>query len=491
MAKLVKHEGNSIDRLSNLPDSIIHHILSLLPTKFAVRTSVLSTRWRFLSTSVSTLDFYDYENPSERFMNFVDRVLLFHNAACIKRFRLICGGFHGDVDAYRICGWISFVLRQCLQELYLEIQIGDPRGMLPLSLFRNKTLTKLELDVSKFVMTIPTKVCLPSLKSLHLDCLEFVDDDSVRRLFSSCPVLEDLFICSCLWRNVKELNISNPSLKRLTLNFFGDCGQLFHVVIDAPNLVYFKFYGTLVERYSFVNLHSLAKVDMRNLVNLEETLVNQDAATNFFNGISNIRSLYCNDDLLWPLSLCNKLVPVFRNLVHVEIRRKCLRQRSGLDELLESSISLKTLVIHNGAFGDLFWYRPEKVPSCLLSHFKVIEIYSFSDGRTFPHCLGLGEVKQMAATFTRGAHTINSIFSKPTIRKNCSKGSSCGDTRREPMKLEAEEVKKNSMGGQHDGSWWVPHDRTGIYYPKGQEKVMADVPAAAGKDAQINWFSHH
>ncbi|KAK6263798.1 hypothetical protein QUC31_011921 [Theobroma cacao] len=95
----------------------------------------------------------------------------------------------------------------------------------------------------------------------------------------------------------------------------------------------------------------------------------------------------------------------------------------------------------------------------------------------------------MAATFTRGAHTINSIFSKPTIRKYCSKGSSCGDTLREPMKLEAEEVKKKSTGGHHDGSCWVPHDRTGIYYPKGQEKVMADVPAAAGKDTQINWFS--
>ncbi|XVF86320.1 hypothetical protein PTKIN_Ptkin18bG0029900 [Pterospermum kingtungense] len=80
---------------------------------------------------------------------------------------------------------------------------------------------------------------------------------------------------------------------------------------------------------------------------------------------------------------------------------------------------------------------------------------------------------------------MNSIFSKPAIRKYCSKGSSCGDGLREPMKMEAEEVKKKSLGANyHDGScFWVPHERTGIYYPKGQEKVMEDVPAVAAKDS--------
>ncbi|RHN66133.1 putative F-box domain-containing protein [Medicago truncatula] len=40
---------NNEDRLSNLPDSIIHHILSFLKTKEVFQTCVLSTRWIHLT----------------------------------------------------------------------------------------------------------------------------------------------------------------------------------------------------------------------------------------------------------------------------------------------------------------------------------------------------------------------------------------------------------------------------------------------------------
>ncbi|GMN64166.1 hypothetical protein TIFTF001_033232 [Ficus carica] len=45
------------NRISELPDAIILHILSFLPTLDAVRMSVLSKRWRSMWTLVPVLDF--------------------------------------------------------------------------------------------------------------------------------------------------------------------------------------------------------------------------------------------------------------------------------------------------------------------------------------------------------------------------------------------------------------------------------------------------
>lgn len=52
------------DRISKLPDAVLCHILSFMPTKYAVLTSVLSKRWQYLWTCVNTLD--------------LDNSLLFH-----------------------------------------------------------------------------------------------------------------------------------------------------------------------------------------------------------------------------------------------------------------------------------------------------------------------------------------------------------------------------------------------------------------------------
>ena len=59
--KLVKgqDEGEGKDIIRKLPDSILHYILSFLPTKDAVRTSILSTKWSYLWTGMSNFDFDD------------------------------------------------------------------------------------------------------------------------------------------------------------------------------------------------------------------------------------------------------------------------------------------------------------------------------------------------------------------------------------------------------------------------------------------------
>ncbi|KAL9374618.1 hypothetical protein Peur_031497 [Populus x canadensis] len=50
----------NIDRLNDLPDHVIHKVLSFLDLKQAIQTCVLSKRWRFPWTSLPCLKFDSY-----------------------------------------------------------------------------------------------------------------------------------------------------------------------------------------------------------------------------------------------------------------------------------------------------------------------------------------------------------------------------------------------------------------------------------------------
>ncbi|KAI3713662.1 hypothetical protein L1987_72245 [Smallanthus sonchifolius] len=45
------------DRLSNLPDELIHKILAFIDIKQTIETNALSSRWRHIWTSLPTLNF--------------------------------------------------------------------------------------------------------------------------------------------------------------------------------------------------------------------------------------------------------------------------------------------------------------------------------------------------------------------------------------------------------------------------------------------------
>src|SRR4051812_2532604 len=64
------------DRLSDLPDCVILHILSLLITEHAVRTCVLSTRWKHLWKRIPTLILHSSRfSTVKKFASFVSNIL--------------------------------------------------------------------------------------------------------------------------------------------------------------------------------------------------------------------------------------------------------------------------------------------------------------------------------------------------------------------------------------------------------------------------------
>lgn len=76
----------SEDRISELPEALIVQILSLLPTKVAITTSVLSKQWKSLWTMTPNLKFdsCDQRCGFGIFSENAFRSLLFHKAPIIE-----------------------------------------------------------------------------------------------------------------------------------------------------------------------------------------------------------------------------------------------------------------------------------------------------------------------------------------------------------------------------------------------------------------------
>ncbi|AES98831.2 F-box/RNI/FBD-like domain protein [Medicago truncatula] len=156
-----------IDIISSLPDEILSHILSLLPTKLAFSTTILSKRWHPLYRSLTSLDLDD-EAVAD-----TNSFLRFHRSV--------------DKD-YNLEGWIE----RANQHPVEHIEICSPFHLIPLGLgiFRFSTLVILELVYLEFPGNI--SVNLPSLKTLHLNDVHFKNKKNFDKLVYGCPILEDL-----------------------------------------------------------------------------------------------------------------------------------------------------------------------------------------------------------------------------------------------------------------------------------------------------------
>jgi len=296
-----------MDHVSSLPDEVLYHILSFLTTKEAALTSILSKRWRNLFTFVPNLDIDDsvFLHPQEgkedryeiqkSFMKFVDRVLALQGNSPIKKLSLkLRTGF----DSHRVDGWISNALARGVTELDLLIILYTADYyLLSSKYFRN--LVTLKLNSVRVDWLAAGDIFLPMLKTLVLHSVRLCVD---KYFFSALPALEELVLVSVNWGG-KDVNVSNASLKILTVNY-NICLGTFSV--DTPSLVYFCFTEYVAIDYPVVIMQNLFEARISLLVTQDQ--IERARAPNID---------WVEDDVVLRLVNMEKLIKGIRNVQYM------------------------------------------------------------------------------------------------------------------------------------------------------------------------------
>uniref|UniRef100_A0A453CY69 F-box domain-containing protein n=2 Tax=Aegilops tauschii subsp. strangulata TaxID=200361 RepID=A0A453CY69_AEGTS len=208
------------DRISALPEDILHHVLRLLPAHEVVRTCLLARRWRGVWRSVPTLRFTGAKGwgSADMFAQFVDHLL-----------HLRCEGdgppldscdFDFDSDGimllpakeWHASNWLWKALPR-VRALRLRLRIVDEQEALPLSYMHlfSQHLTRLELVGVSFNNSVADFSGCPALVELSMDTC----DVFMKQLLS--PSLKHLRIARCYISDRYRILISLPNLVSLEL----------------------------------------------------------------------------------------------------------------------------------------------------------------------------------------------------------------------------------------------------------------------------------
>ncbi|KAL3747846.1 hypothetical protein ACJRO7_016630 [Eucalyptus globulus] len=220
--------NSSVDYISELPVAIILHIFSFLTTKDAIKTSVLSKRWRSTWTANPHISFSmpkcDNRSMFRSFMAIVDAVLLRCTAIKVKSFlfyapRLDCliesshTGWLRSVAGPTIDRWLRFAVEHDVEEVSMTLRNDNFYGI-PKFFFRCTTLVSFHVSRCRF--STMGAVNWSSLKRLRIDDAK-LEDNVIMRILKGCPVLEFLELKGC-W-GFEHIKIESRGLRELVIHF--------------------------------------------------------------------------------------------------------------------------------------------------------------------------------------------------------------------------------------------------------------------------------
>ncbi|MFS7906644.1 putative F-box domain, FBD domain, F-box-like domain superfamily protein [Helianthus anomalus] len=209
------------DIISDFPEDLINPILERLPVKEAVRTSVLSKRWRYRWTTMKKLDFYfgfsgqflkigAYQHNG--YTRVISQIMIHHQGPILQ--------FHLHIP--------KEILLDSFQEVDLWMLILSRNNLRELNIINQNRIVN-----SNQIYQIPSSVfsCLELRVLILVNCIFKPPLE-----FKGFPNLEEIYLLYVKFGGNSGGTVINlPQLKKLSLQ---SCGNVNNFNIKAENLQY-------------------------------------------------------------------------------------------------------------------------------------------------------------------------------------------------------------------------------------------------------------
>ncbi|KAL6568243.1 hypothetical protein OROHE_003927 [Orobanche hederae] len=214
-----RSEPRNLDRLSELPDSLILNIFEFLPMNDVVSTQILSRRCKNLWITTPYLHF-DCKSAADcdKFRHFVSLALLCWSGKRIQKFKLSNLTFSDKSLISDVVLWVRFAVDNGVEELETTSfkftgNLYTDSYRVPNCLYSCSSLQKLSFlgDVNGINGNL---VQWNQLKWLKLLCLKEGTQDEIDLVLSGIPMLE-VFEFIFIQDNNSSLNFRSNSLKAL------------------------------------------------------------------------------------------------------------------------------------------------------------------------------------------------------------------------------------------------------------------------------------